>query len=710
VIEGTASAKRTDAAAPARESEREPPGRLRRLPRPGWTLLATAIYTFLAIQLTWPLVTDLNGTIFGAFGDLTGSIAYLRELVEGHHNPFLPGTIETWAAPEGREIDWPQNVASFGAVGTLYVLGVLFGAMPAYSIFTLLGYIATGAVTFAFLRKVTGNPWIALLGGWAYAFAPFAVMKGAGHVNFVHQWVFVLVLWRMLLVYERPTVRNGLIAGAATVLAMSFSPYHLLFVGLEWGTLAAVGLALPLLQRTGGFRRQLRGQAAGGAVVLVFAIALSAAASFSAEGTGIEGHTLQALTTYAARPLEYLVPHAAHPIWGDEAAEWRVDHLHGSNFSETMLYVGWSLILLSLVALVAAVRRRLEPPLVRVVVAAAAMGAVALVWSAPPEVTAFGRLIPFPSKLTYEIGPEWRVYSRLVMVVMLAVVVLASIGLQRLVQGRSAVLGAVLLVAIGAVVVVDLRALPQPPTELGERTGLDHLAELPDGIVASYPIEPAGSGDYSAEFNQGIQNHPIINGYKDGSMAEQRALELDDLENPRTPGRLAALGVRYVLVDRVPLEAGVQDPGQPGRGLRLIVDDGHETLWRVTASPLPLATFGPGFAPLEPIPGKPDFRWLASDEGEIELLGGCEVCRGTLTVDAESFLRPRRVSLVREDGTVLSTRTVPAGRRVRVSFPVEFRHRETVLVRTTPGPVPESALPGARQVSVSLTRPRLELR
>jgi hypothetical protein len=680
-----------------------------RIPRPGWTFLATVIYTVLAVQLTWPVVTDLDGTIFGAFGDLTGAMAYLRELVDGHHNPFLPGTIDTWAAPDGREIDWPQNVATFGATATLYVLAVPFGAIEAYSIFTIAGYVATGAVTFAFLRKLTGNAWIALLGGWAYAFSPFAVMKGAGHVNFVHQWVFVLVLWRMISVYERPTLRNGLIAGAVTVLAMSFSAYHLLFVGLEWGALAAVGLALPLLQRTGEFRRQLRAQAAGAAVVLVFAAALSMAASFSAEGTGIEGHTLQALTTYAARPLEYLVPHASQPFWGDEAAEWRTDHLHGSNFSETMLYVGWSLVLLSLVALVAAARRRLEPPVFRVVIAATVMGAVALLVSAPPEVTAFGHLIPFPSKLTYAIGPEWRVYSRLVMVVMLSVVVLGAIGLQRLVQGRSHAVRVLVLVAVTAIVVIDLRAEPQPPTKLGERPGLERLAQLPDGIVANYPIEPAGSGDYSAEFNQGIQEHPILNGYKDGSMAEYRALELDDLEDPRTPGHLAALGVRYVLIEHVPVDAGVQDPGRPGRGLHLIVDDGFESVWRVTAKPRPLATFGAGFSPLER-PEKREFRWLAAEQGEIELLGGCAVCRGTLTVEIESFLRPRQVSLVREDGTVLSTRTAPANRRAQIAFPVEFRHRETVLVRTTPGPAPESTLPSARVVSVSITRPRLELR
>ncbi len=707
MTDGAAAVERPPRAAPPVPAQTRTITRLRRLPRPGWIVVATLIYTLLAIQLTWPLARDLDSRIFGSFGDLTGGMAVLREMVDDGDNPFLPGKIENFSAPDGRDIEWPQNVGSFGSTAMLYGLAVLFGAVPAFSLFTLGGYVLTGAVTFAFVRKLTGNPWIALLAGWAYAFSPFAVMKGAGHVHFVHGWVFVLVLWRMLALYERPTLRNGAIAGVVTVLAMSFSPYHLLFAGLEWATLLAVCLALPLLRRTGDFRRHLRAQATGAAIVLVFAAGLAAAASFSAQGTGAEDRTLDALTVYAARPFEYLVPHATHPIWGDDVAGFRADRIHGSNPSETQLYVGWSLILLSLVALVAAARRRLEPRLSTAVLAVAAMGMVALLWSAPPKVAAFGHLIPFPSLLTYEISPAWRVYSRLVMVAMLAVVVLGSIGLHRLLRGRPLALRALLFVAIAAVVVVDLRADPLGTNPLGDARSLKLLSKLPDGIVANYPLEPAGFGDYSAEFIQRQHGKPIINGYEKGSMAERRALQLDDLESPRTPGRLAALGVRYVVIDNVPIGDGVQDPGRPGRGLRFITDDGHHSIWSVAARPLPMVTMGPGFGELEIGPNRLTHRWLVSNEGKIELLGDCSVCRGTLSVDAESFAGARSVSLVRSDGSVMSTRVIPAQKR-RVSFPVDFRHRETVTVRTSPGPVRAGADP--RRLSVSFTRPRLALR
>jgi hypothetical protein len=331
-------------------------------------------------------------------------------------------------------------------------------------------------------------------------------------------------------------------------------------------------------------------------------------------------------------------------------------------------------------------------------------------------VAAFGELIPFPSLLGYEISPSWRVYSRFVMVVMLAVCVLAAIGLERLVGPRRGVARAAVAAVAVVVVTVDLYVPGVGTNNVGvaaTKPVFQQLRGLPDGILASYPIEPAGHGDFSAEFEREFHNKPILNGYADGSMAEARALELDRLDDPLTPGRLAALGVRYVLVDRVPIETGVEEPGKPGRGLRLLGDDGERSLWRVVARPLPMVTVGEGFYPLETDPQGTSYRWIGAEEkGKIELLAPCTRCGGVLTMEAESFGEPRTVSLAASDGEVVARARIPVGRRVRVRLPVRFAHRETFSVATDPEPqsIAES-LGGAdsRAVSVSLTRLKLKL-
>jgi hypothetical protein len=677
-------------------------------------VLAVGLYAALAIDLTWPLAKDLNDTIFGAYGDLTGSIASLRELVEDGENPFLPGTVEEFAAPDGRPIEWPQNIAQFSSLSLLYVLAALFGATAAFGLFVLLGFVASGTAMFLLARRLTDNLFVSFLMGFAFAFYPFAVVKAGGHTHFVHGWPFVLVLWRMLVVYDRPSLRNGLLAGAATLVSLSWSPYFLLIGGVQYATLAAVGIGVAIVRRDGSLRPQLRAQLVGAAVVVCFSLGLVTLASASGRGTGVGERTLDELTAFSARPYEYLVPPSGNELVGDRTGPWLAKRLHGSNFAESTLYVGLSMIALSLVALVAAVRRRLSDRLLVSVVAAVAMGGMALLWSAPPKVTAFGELIPFPSLLGYEISPAWRVYSRFVMVVMLAVCVLAAIGLERLAGPRRGIARAALAAVVVVVVIVDLHVPGVGTNTVRSNPVFEQLSRLPDGIVASYPIEPAGYGDFSAEFERELHGKPILNGYADGSLAEARALELDRLDDPRTPGRLAALGVRYVVVDRVPIEAGVEDPGRAGLGLRLIADDGERSLWRVVARPLPMVTHGEGFYPPEQNAQGRFYQWIgAKERARIELLGPCSRCSAVLTTDAESFGQPRRLTMVDSDGNVVARARVPVGRRARLRLPVRFDHRETFSVQTHPGPHSIADTIGGldrRAVSVSLTRSRLELR
>jgi hypothetical protein len=299
----------------------------RQVPRWAQTSIAVVIYAVVAIQLTWPVATDLDGVIFGGYGDLTGGMANLREMVDGHHNPFGPGRLEDFSAPEGRPIEWTQNLASFASTVVLYGLAVAFGAVAAYSLFTLLGFIASGTAMFLLARRISGSFPVSLLVGWAFAFYPFAVVKAGGHVHFVHGWPFVLILWRMLVLYESPSVRNGVWAGLATVLAIAWSPYFLLIGGIAYATLFAFGIAAPLVRRR-LTAVHLKAHLTSAAIVGVFAIGLVLVSVVSARGTGTLEYSLETLNVYSARPYEYLVPPADNPIFGAETGPWLKRHLH----------------------------------------------------------------------------------------------------------------------------------------------------------------------------------------------------------------------------------------------------------------------------------------------------------------------------------------------------------------------------------------------
>ena len=175
----------------------------------------------------------------------------------------------------------------------------------------------------------------------------------------------------------------------------------------------------------------------------------------------------------------------------------------------------------------------------------------------------------------------WRVYARFVMVVMLAVSVLAAIGLHRLVRGRTLLVQALVLIVVSVVVVLDLRVRPVGTNTLVIPPIYEQLKKLPDGLVVEYPLEAAGHGDYSAEFFQDFHGKPILNGFDSETLSEFRALRLDKLSRPVTPGRLRMVGVRYVVLTHVPVEGGVTRPGRPGKGLRLIMDGKYASLYSV---------------------------------------------------------------------------------------------------------------------------------
>lgn len=696
---------------------------IRRVPRPGWTALATLIYALVAVYLTWPLAKDPSHTTISAYGDLTSAIAVFREYVEDGINPFLPGTIRDLEAPYGSDVDWTLNVAAFESTCVLYLLTFLFGALPAFALFGVAGFVATGAVTFALVRKLTGNPCIALLIGWAYAFYPFVVSQAeAGHIHYVHGWPFVLILWRMLIVYEHPTVPHGLIAGGAAVVAFAWTPYYLLVGGIEWASLVALGLIMAFVRRRREVSTHLKAHAASALLVLGFAAALFAIQSLSASGTGVAHHDLQEVIMYSARAPEYVVPHEGHVVVGEAAGEWRRDHRHDSTSAETNLYVGWTLILLSIVAVVAAVRGRLGSGQSWTVLAASAVAFVALLWSAPPEFSAFGNVYPLPSKLTFKIAPEFRVYSRFVWVVMLGVCILAAIGIHGLLRIRSRGFGTIVAVAIAVLVALDLRVPPPEMNAVADQPSpaLERLADLPPGNVAHYPIVPSDNAKLPASLVQDFHEKPIVNGYGANTLQERRVLQLADLVAPGTAGRLAMLDVRWVLLDHAMFGDVVPVLRSLGDRYRFVTDDGDYTLYEVVAAPKPLVSLGDGFGDLEEeseiaaaLGHTRTFRWLKEPEGTIELLGPCDRCRGELSFDTESLAVPRRAELLDEAGSVVGSATIQSGRRERISFTVEFSHRAHFKLRTTPGPLSAAEPTGfvdTRALAVSLTDPRLKLR
>jgi hypothetical protein len=179
------------------------------------------------------------------------------------------------------------------------------------------------------------------------------------------------------------------------------------------------------------------------------------------------------------------------------------------------------------------------------------------------------------------------------------------------------------------------------------------------------------------------------------------------LDDPQTPGRLSALGVRYVVLKHDKFNPFSPDPGKPGKGLALIQRSSFADLYRVTAPPAPEFESGTGFGGEEGNPGA-RFRWAQTSPAILAVSAKCSPCAGKLRFRSTSFNgRPRRV-VIRQDGRVIATKKIK--NLVTISFPIRFDKRTELVFEFAPGPEAVArAMPGStdpRSLGISVQEPR----
>ncbi len=538
--------------------------------------IASLAYLAYAIWLTWPMPTHLTDAVWGPGGDVVGNLTGYRELAQ-HAFPFLPGRIESFAAPEGLDVNYPFHVATWPSSLLMYLGSLVFGAVVTMNLLVLSGFVLTGTATMLLVRRQTGDAWAGGVAGWAAAFSLSNVFNAVSAPDFVHLWVIVLLVWRAIVVQEAPTRRNGLLLGAAAVVAVSWNPYFLLMGTVAFAALAAATLLVASFDGTfGAHVRSL----AWAVLVLVAAAVVYGTVTATAEHTGVRERALGEVYLYSARPEEFLDPPPSSRILG-----W-LDLPASRTGVTTTFYLGLTVLTLALVACVAAARRGARPRLRADVVSLVLLAAAALVWSMPPTLAVGGVTIRFPASFVGEVTTTWRIYGRFGLIVGLAVCLLAGIGLARLRATPRAGLRAAVLVAAAVLVFLDVRGAryaitsfsPEPPIYATLRT-------QPAGAVAEYPLIPSTAGPYDQLYRQEFHHRRLLNGYDPGTAAERRALTLTRLDD-RTARRLAKLGIRYVLLQRnreVPV--GLAPPGTPTRAYREIARDDQYTLYRVAGAP-----------------------------------------------------------------------------------------------------------------------------
>ncbi len=521
---------------------------------PGALVFATA--TLLSLVVTYPVVFQFGTTIYGTPGDATGGVTsfWWWGYALTHGKSVFDNPLE--GVPLGSE--WatiPYLVLPLAVFGPL---SAVIGAIASYNLLILSGFPLTAWAVYLLVRRLGFTSLASAFAGLAMAFAPYHVEKAQGHGNETHLEFVALALYFLVRWRQEGRKRFAALAGLMVGLQMWMDYYFtfILAVGLLVFFAASVAMPAEGFSRPSWLRRNILAGALMSIVAALF-VPLTLLA-FHRPGTGSLGSELTVvhrditeLQVYSARPWEYIEPWHANPLVPAFITDWENLHLHGSNWTESTLFLGYTVMALAIVGL-AAKRERFTVAL------SLGLGIAGFLMALQPNIHLLGVTIHGPSFYVYQLVTFFRVYARFSILVMLGAVILAAGGFSALQASKLA--GRRKLVLVLPFLLLAVEFNNQPPSHVTEilpaPSEYTWLAGQPQGLLMEYP---AASGDPARlevevrqyELYQMVHLHPtFLNEDPSLGAVAKAAAQLEPYYGPGVVARLKAYGVRYVFVHR----------------------------------------------------------------------------------------------------------------------------------------------------------------
>jgi hypothetical protein len=362
----------------------------------------TAVLTVLAIVVTWPHVRYFDSSVAGEASDVLSGIRQFWALDDQGGNPFTTQRDLYLDAPDGYEVYRAANVANFFFVGTVWLLGQLFGWFAAFNTYNFVALVLSGTAAFALLDRLRFGLIPAAFGAYVFTFNPNHLEKAFGHAPLAATGILPLVLLVLLRKRARPSIGRSLTAGAVIASAFYFNSYLGLFA--LW--MSVVFFAVEALMRPVGtslyeFVRSWYFVTIAGLVGLIptgiaWYYDRGAVSSFASSRT-------EALHGGFASPQLYLLPSPRHPLFGGPMHDWLETHLSW----EFSMFFGYTTIALALAGVGVAIWKRSQGELGResaaLVVFAVALIATS-VWASMPPKLHVGELTVLLLYMTLAVG------------------------------------------------------------------------------------------------------------------------------------------------------------------------------------------------------------------------------------------------------------------------------------------------------------------
>ena len=430
----------------------------------------------------------------------------------------------------------------------------------------------------------------------------------------VHLWSFPLIGLAGLWWWSEPSLQRALPMGGLLAIELLIDPYIGFITVFLVGVVLVVGMVHQYRQAHArsallALRNGLVGTMWAPLVIYGYLLYDSRTVK-SAELTARKNLDISQVTVWAARWHEFLIPRAANPIIGRLISHWYVPPQHGSDLAESSLFLGYLTVALAIGYCVSAARDTASRrPIERYAVGIAIVGLITgLLMALAQSHTLAGVTIPSPGALLFHLAPYWRVYSRFVTLVLFSLLILAILGLQRLVSRfRTPTRWALVFLACGLSAAELYTHVPVDSlTPLNTRYA--PLAKIdPGAILAEYPLVPSSHADPNVYlFGQTVHRHPLLTSAPEGDTSDLLRQDLTALNGPLVPQMLAFAGIRLVAVNGT--------APQPIAGLTPIprASSANFHIYAVTAAPTDGIALFTGGAQLTTPPGDVPLTTLRS--------------------------------------------------------------------------------------------------
>jgi hypothetical protein len=373
---------------------------------------------------------------------------FVKQVVDARRWSFFTDVI---FYPRGVDLTYPMlfglGLPLVAAAPVVQLLGVTL----TFNLFLFIAFVVAAYATFLLVRDLTHDNRAAFIAGFIFAFSPFQMARVLGHFGIVTSgmWIPLYVLFFMRAM-KHAYVHDLILASLVMTLTFIINPYYALFLVfftiiytvyymisnradtiksflytrlLPMGCLAAL-FSLPLLWITLTHRGEDFHMYAPTSHVLLW-------------------HVLQ----HSADLLAFFLPSSHHSIWGNLVKPVYYSHFTG-NPTEQTVYMGYMVLVLSVIAIVKAPKEQTRFWLVSAI--------VFFVLSLGPFLHLYGRdtlelggislwfPLPYFPLLFIPVLKAMRGLSRFSIMCMLALAVLAGYGVTHLLkrfEGKAAALG-----------------------------------------------------------------------------------------------------------------------------------------------------------------------------------------------------------------------------------------------------------------------------